>query len=191
MSYALNFSHLCFEIDAAEAILGKKKIFNAMTDGIRPYLKVKQASRLEHLRFNMLDFLYFKDSKGIHPLIAKSFRLLFPLMIVPYALGAEIAYFQRRRYFVNLGRQTVGIFALHEEPAALYISNIAVAPEYRRHGIARYMLSLSIQIAKKLKKTSLELSVLKANAPALRLYREFGFTLKEERKWAFVLAKTL
>jgi len=139
----------------------------------------------------MLNFLYFKDSKGIHPLIAKSFRLFSPVMIVPYVLGAEVAYFRRRRYFVNLGKQTVGIFALHEEPGALYISSLAVAPEYRRLGIARRMLLLSTRLARQLEKTQLELSVLKTNAPALQLYREFGFTVKEERRWSFILTKTL
>ena len=167
-----------------------------MADDIHPLLRVKPAVRLEHLRFNKLNFDYFKDSKGIHPFISKALRLFFPIMFVPYVLGAEVAYFRtrrfrRRRYFVRLGEQTVGIFALHEKPDALYVSSLAVAPEYRKHGIAGHMLLHSARIARQLKKTRLELTVLKTNAPALRLYREFGFTLKEERKWSFILAKTL
>ena len=162
-----------------------------MTDKIGSFLRIRHVSKREHMRFNMLDFLYFKDSKGLHPLISKSFRLFFPLMIVPYVLGAEVAFFRRRRYFVHLGKQTVGIFALQEKPAALYISSLAVAPEYRMHGIAENMLWPSARLARQLEKKLLELSVLKTNAPALRLYREFGFTVKEERKWSFILAKSL
>jgi ribosomal protein S18 acetylase RimI-like enzyme len=162
-----------------------------MTDNVHPFLQVKPASKREHLRFNVLNFRYFKDGKGIHPLISKSFKLFSPVMIVPYVLGAEVTYFRRRRYFVNLGKQTVAIFVLHEKPGALYISSLAVAPEYRRHGIAIYMLLLSARLARQLEKSQLELSVLKTNAPALRLYRRFGFTVKEERKWSFILTKTL
>ena len=162
-----------------------------MTRDVRPFLQVKAARDLEHLRFNMLSFLYFKDSKGIHPLLSKTFRLFFPVMIVPYVLGAEVAYFRRRRYFVKLGKQTVGIFALQEKLGALYVSSLAVAPEYQRLMIAHYMLSFASCVAEQLGEKRLELSVLKANAPALQLYREFGFTVKEERTWSLILTKTL
>jgi len=101
----------------------------------------------------------------------------------------EIILFRGKRYFVKLKEKVVGIFVLREKPQALYIESLAVAPECRRLMIAIYMLNYANNLAKRLDKKWLELSVLKVNIPALRLYSQIGFTKKEEKKWAFILRK--
>jgi ribosomal protein S18 acetylase RimI-like enzyme len=84
-----------------------------------------------------------------------------------------------------------GILALKEETETLDVSNLAVSPAYRRVGIATYMLNCATTIAERLCKNALELSVLKTNTPALRLYVKHGFRIERERRRSFVLRKQI
>lgn len=113
------------------------------------------------------------------------------LIAVPYILGSELAFFREARYFVRLKKQVVGIFVLREEPDALYVGSLAVTPEYRGYGVATHILDYSAKVAGKLGKKWLELTVLKKNIPARRLYEKTGFVKKKNKKWSLVLRKTL
>lgn len=118
-----------------------------------------------------------------------SLLLLSPLAVIPYVLATEVMFFRRKRYFVRLKEHVVGILVLRDRFNALYVSSLAVAPEYRRLGIAIYMLNYADQVAKRLDKKWLELSVFKGNNAALRLYKKDGFTKKKEGRWSFILRK--
>lgn len=82
---------------------------------------------------------------------------------------------------MKLRNHVVGLLILNEKPSALQITSLAVAPEFRRLGIASYILSYAGGIAEKLDKEFIELSVLK-NFPAQRLYRKSGFLQKEGKE---------
>jgi ribosomal-protein-alanine N-acetyltransferase len=110
-------------------------------------------------------------------------------IVVPYVLFSEIYFFGQKRYFVTVEKQTVGVLALKDRTSTLYISNLAVSPFYRRIGVATYMLGFTTELAKKLGKSTLELSVNKANTPALRLYAKQGFRKEGERYSSYVLRK--
>lgn len=153
------------------------------------FLRITPAKRLEHVYFNLLNFRFFRSSEGGNLLFRGSPQLLSPLTVIPYILAMELILFRGKRYFVKLKEKVVGIFVLREKPQALYIESLAVAPECRRLMIAIYMLNYANNLAKRLGKKWLELSVLKVNIPALRLYSQIGFTEKEEKKWAFILRK--
>jgi ribosomal protein S18 acetylase RimI-like enzyme len=56
-------------------------------------------------------------------------------------------------------------------------------------GIATYILAYAESKAEMLDKDFLELSVLKKNLPARTLYRNSGFSQKEERKRSFILVR--
>lgn len=112
-----------------------------------------------------------------------------PLTAIPYILAMEVILFRAKRYFVKLKEQVVGMFVIREKPEALYINSLAVAPEYRRLGIATYILNYANKLAKQLDKKWLELSVLKVNIPALRLYMKVGFAEKKEKKLSLILKK--
>jgi ribosomal protein S18 acetylase RimI-like enzyme len=113
------------------------------------------------------------------------------LIWVPHVIGWELAFFRERRYFVKLKKHVVGVFVLREESEALYMGSLSVGRKYRRHGIATLILSYCTQVAKRLGKKWLELRVLKSNIPARQLYKRFRFLEKEERKWSFVMRKSI
>lgn len=64
----------------------------------------------------------------------------------------------------------------------VHIANIAVAPNYRRQGLGRYLLSFALErgIADGARSASLEVRV--GNRPARTLYEQFGFKLAGRRK---------
>jgi ribosomal protein S18 acetylase RimI-like enzyme len=92
---------------------------------------------------------------------------------------------------VMLKNQVAGVLIVLEEPDSLFISDLAVAPEYREKGIGTAMLRKCVRIAKLLGKSRLELSVLKTNTAARRLYEKTGFKVKEKRRWSLVLSKKM
>jgi ribosomal protein S18 acetylase RimI-like enzyme len=68
---------------------------------------------------------------------------------------------------------------------------VAVSPFYRKIGVATYILNHAHMMARQLGKSALELSVLKTNLPALRLYRKSGFREKKEKRRSLILGKDL
>jgi ribosomal protein S18 acetylase RimI-like enzyme len=153
-------------------------------------LKIVSARKSEHLTFNLCNFNFFRISeRGKAMLFFGNSPQLAPLIAVPYVLGCELAFFRGKRYFVKLKRQVVGVFVLREESDALYVGSLGVAPEYRKHGVATFILTHCMRDAQRLGKKWLELTVLKTNVPARQLYQRFGFLEKEKRKWSFVMRK--
>jgi len=155
-------------------------------------VKIVPVRKSEHLAFNLYNFNFFRKSeRGKAILFFGNSVQLSLLICVPYVLGCELAFFREKRYFVKLKKHVVGVFVLREEPEALYVGSLGVAPEYRKHGIATFILSHCTRTAKRLGKKWLELTVLKTNIPARQLYERFGLLEKEERKWSFVMRKSI
>jgi len=142
-----------------------------------------------HLLFNLFEFNFFSNSEHGSAMPFGNSKLQAFLIVGPYVLSCEAIFFRKRRYFVKLKDRVAGTLVVHEESDALYIRSLAVAPEFRRLGVATYILNLVERSAKRIGKKSIELSVLKSNFPARRLYRKFGFAQKEEKKRSFILAK--
>ena len=63
-----------------------------------------------------------------------------------------------------------------------YISNVAVAPEYRRQGIADALILELIDRCKALELSFVTLEVRAGNAPAISLYEKHGFSPVGRRK---------
>jgi ribosomal protein S18 acetylase RimI-like enzyme len=144
------------------------------------------------LTFNFSNYSLFRKSEGGSAMLFFGHCKVVALLIaVPYILGSELAFFRGARYFVQLKEQVVGIFVLREEPDTLYVGSLAVTSEYRGCGVATYILDYSAKVAGKLGKKCLELTVLKKNIPARRLYEKTGFVTKRNKKWSLVLRKTL
>ena len=63
-----------------------------------------------------------------------------------------------------------------------YISNVAVAPEYRRNGLADGLINALKERAKQLELTFVTLEVREFNEPARALYKKHGFSDVGRRK---------
>jgi len=152
-------------------------------------LEIRPAKTREHFLFNLLNFLYFRRADGVRFLMEGGpFAIFF---VIPYVALSEIYFFKQWRYFIVLEHRVVGVLALREEPRTLYISSLAVSPQFRRVGIATYALNHAALIARKLGKEALELAVLKKNTPAVRLYERRGYRTEEERRRSFILRKQI
>ncbi len=66
----------------------------------------------------------------------------------------------------------IGIWLIFNEG---HITNVAVAPEYRGHGIGKALLEKIIAVAQTRGVEAITLEVRPSNTPALRLYNSFGF----------------
>ena len=63
-----------------------------------------------------------------------------------------------------------------------YISNVAVAPDSRRMGVGRALIAALLERAAQLELAFVTLEVRPSNAPAVALYRGFGFEEAGRRK---------
>jgi ribosomal protein S18 acetylase RimI-like enzyme len=160
--------------------------------GLPRILHIISVKKSEHLLFNFCNFNFFRRSEdGQAILFFDGSRLMALLMAVPYILGCELAFLGDERYFVKLQDQIAGVLVLREKPDALFIGSLAIASEYRRCGLAIHLLNYSADVGHRLNKSWLELTVLKKNIHARRLYEKAGFLKKNERKWSFVLRKSM
>lgn len=75
----------------------------------------------------------------------------------------------------------VGYAGLHCILDEGYIANVAVAPEYRRQGVAGELLGVFLRFGKA-NLAFLTLEVRASNEPAIALYRKFGFREAGRRK---------
>lgn len=84
-------------------------------------------------------------------------------------------------YFVMRGSTLVGTAAIRRTASnSVYISNVAVLPEFRGQGIARFiMLSL---IKESNGANRVELATHPDNKPALQLYYSLGFAIESRRE---------
>lgn len=70
-----------------------------------------------------------------------------------------------------------------------YITNVAVFPEYRRHGIAGRLIQVFLDFAQANQLAFLTLEVRPSNVAAIALYGGFGFTEVGRRKNYYDLPK--
>lgn len=155
---------------------------------VQEYFQVKPVRGRQHLLFNLLNFLYFRKN-GYDDRLSIESHPPGLFVIIPYILFSEAYFFRQERYFAILKQQIVGVLALQQKVETLYIRSLAVSPFYRKIGLATYMLNYANTMAQQLHKSALELSVLKTNKPALKLYKKSGFSKKSERRRSFILRK--
>jgi ribosomal protein S18 acetylase RimI-like enzyme len=88
-----------------------------------------------------------------------------------------------------LGKNVIGVVVFREKPGSLLVASLGVAKEYRRLGVATYVLRRAEKLAIQLGKQWLELTVLKGNTPAQRLYVKSGFSAVKEKRMSFIMKK--
>ena len=80
------------------------------------------------------------------------------------------------------GNEAVGYIGVQEIVGECYITSIAVAPEHRRNGIARALLSAAETGAKERNCDFITLEVRPSNVAAITLYEKNGYEAAGERK---------
>lgn len=144
----------------------------------------------EHFLFNLLNFLYFRKNDCKSGFLIENHPLSL-LIIIPYVMFSEAYFLRHKRYFITLKQRTAGVLALKENADALYVSSLAISPFYRRIGAATCILDHITIVTERLHRNALELSVLKTNTPALRLYWKSGFRRKKEKRRSMILRKDI
>lgn len=84
-------------------------------------------------------------------------------------------------YVGRLEEKVIGYVVFYLNFDEGHIMNIAVAADYRRRGVGRYLLASALEIIKE-SATEVFLEVAVNNSAALELYREFGFEIYGKRK---------
>lgn len=82
----------------------------------------------------------------------------------------------------ELGGMAVGYVGMMHVVDEGYISNVAVAPEYRRRGIADALIAALTVRCEALSLAFVTLEVRRGNAPAIALYEKHGFVPVGERR---------
>jgi len=136
-------------------------------------------------------FEFFRKSEYGNVLGLGSPPVLSSFATVPYMLWMAFLRRSSSEYLVLIDESIVGVIACRPRSDALYVSSLAVAPNCRGKGIGSRMLHFAEEMATKGGKSWLELTVMKVNTPAQRLYARLGFRLKEEKRYSFVLKKRI
>lgn len=85
-------------------------------------------------------------------------------------------------YVARIDNNIVGYIVFYIFCGEGHIMNIAVDADYRRRGIAKYLLSSALEIVRKEAGNEVYLEVSANNTPAKQLYRQFGFKVYGIRK---------
>jgi len=159
---------------------------------MRRHYCIEPVKMQKHLLFNWLNFLFFRERGYERGFSIESGPLAVAMfMVIPYVMFSEVYFWRQRRFFVMFGQRIAGLIALEERAETLYVSNLAVSPLFRRAGVATYILSCLALWAQSLGKRALELSVNKANVPAIRLYFRCDFRRKVEKTRTHILRREI
>ena len=85
-------------------------------------------------------------------------------------------------YIARLNNKVIGYIVFYIFRCEGHILNIAVASEYRRRGVAKYLLASALEIVRKNAGEQVFLEVSVNNTAARGLYRQFGFEVYGIRK---------
>jgi GNAT superfamily N-acetyltransferase len=155
---------LCLEREIEEDSAACKKLQFEIVKGIR------------RLQFLILEHQFFRNSEN-----GGALALNMPLFLFPFSLMLHIAkthaltLLRLPCYFVKLGTEIVGLFAVEGRRESLFVASLGVAKQYRGLGIGTRILCCIEATAKRLDKKWVEVDVWSKNIPAQRLYAKYGF----------------
>jgi ribosomal-protein-alanine N-acetyltransferase len=87
-----------------------------------------------------------------------------------------------RSMVVRVGRDIAGYLCLWEIGHEIHVTNLAVHPRHRRHGLARMLLAAMLDDARRKNVELVFLEVRPTNVEALNLYESLGFRVIGRRK---------
>lgn len=90
-------------------------------------------------------------------------------------LRSELDNALSRWFVLETEREVLGYVAVMNIAGEVHVTNVAVAPEHRRQGLARLLMSRAVDYARAADAFCMTLEVRESNEPAIALYRSFGF----------------
>ncbi len=104
----------------------------------------------------------------------------------PWALENFLYELENHDYNISLiaviDGQLAGYSVSYHVYDELHISNLAVAPNYRRRKIGETLLTINLRIAQMRSINYVHLEVRRSNMPAIALYQKYGFQIVGVRK---------
>src|SRR5262245_41431536 len=105
---------------------------------------------------------------------------------MPWSRGAFTYEIERNRvarcWVMREDARVVGYLCLWEVADELHITNVAVHPAHRRHGIGRALIGAVLEDASRRAVSMVGLEVRPTNAEARALYESFGFRVVGRRR---------
>ncbi len=130
----------------------------------------------------MTDLIFEKMTEQYIPRVAELEKQCFSTPWSETALSEELSN-SFARFFVALSNgEIVGYIGSHNVLGEVYITNVAVFPEYRKKGIGEALIKKLIEAVKNENADFITLEVRKSNASAIKLYEKCGFCAVGERK---------
>ena len=126
------------------------------------------------------NLMTLNDIEGVYKISKASFSIPWSIESITGELNNPLArYIVARDEVNNIVVGFVGIWIVVGEGN---ITNIAVHPDYRGHGIGDKLLSSLINLCSDLNCTLINLEVRESNYKAQNLYKKFGFNIDGIRK---------
>ncbi len=130
----------------------------------------------------MTDLLFEKMTEQHIPRVAELEKQCFSTPWSESALSEELSN-KFARFFVSvLNGEVVGYIGSHNVLGEVYITNVAVFPEYRKKGFGEALIKKLIETVKNENADFITLEVRKSNISAINLYEKCGFSAVGERK---------
>ncbi len=97
------------------------------------------------------------------------------------SLQTELTNVFARFYVAKINGEIVGYIGAHNILGEVYITNVAVFPEYRNRGVATALIKYLVKSSLSENGDFVTLEVRKSNDAAIALYKKLGFNLVGER----------
>ncbi len=130
----------------------------------------------------MTDLIFEKMTEQHIPRVAELEKQSFSTPWSEAALSEELSNKFARFFIALLNGEVVGYIGSHNVLGEVYITNVAVFPQYRNKGIGEKLIKKLVEAVESEKADFITLEVRKSNISAIKLYEKCGFCAVGERK---------
>ena len=130
----------------------------------------------------MMDLIFERMTEQHVSRVAELEKQCFSTPWSETALSEELSNKFARFFVALLNGEIVGYIGAHNILGEVYITNVAVFPEYRKNGFGEALIKRLIEMVKKENADFITLEVRKSNISAIKLYEKCGFCAVGERK---------
>ena len=121
--------------------------------------------------------------------IAEIEKLCFSTPWTENGLREELSNSYARFFVALLDGAVAGYIGAHNIVGEVYITNVAVSPDFRRKGVARSLVSFLLDFSEAENADFVTLEVRESNEAAQSLYKKAGFQVVGKRKDFYELPK--